>query len=204
MHGLDHGELNRAGIHIAAGELTGQLDQGGGQGVGHVKDVVQRVVDHLDQADQQDQLDKGGDQIGEGVVLFPFVQLLSLLGDPVLVPEKVGLDVVQLRGQPDDLDTVVLDPDGHRQQDHLGHQGEQQNCQGVAAYRVVTKVHDIAQRDTEPMHDRTHNCCSLLYFFGSDHQFFHLDGFLAGAGILLFLLFRNVSEGEVQGQRIVL
>ena len=85
-----------------------------------MEDVVQGMVDDLNQADQQDQLDKGGDQVGKGVVLLPFVQLLGLLGDPVPVPDEVGLDVVQFRGQPDDLDAVVLDPDGHRQQDHLG------------------------------------------------------------------------------------
>ena len=163
LDGLHHGELHGAGVHSTAGELTGQLHHGVDEaGVG-VEDVVQGMVDDLDEADEQHQLDEGGDEVCKGVVLLPLVQLLGLLGDAVLVPEVVGLDPVQLRGQVDDLDAIVLHPDGHRQQDHLGQQGEEQDGQGVIAQDVVAEIHYVAQDGAQAVHDSAHRKWWLLF-----------------------------------------
>ena len=202
LDGLHHGELHGAGVHVAAGELTGQLHHGVDETAVGVENVVQGVIDDLDEADEQHQLDEGGDEVGKGIVLLPLVQLLRLLGDAVFVPEVVGLDPVQFRGQVDDLDAVVLHPDGHRQQDHLGQQGEEQDGQGVIAQDIVTEVHDVAQDGAQAVHNRAHKC--LLLFLCGDDKVGDADGAGALAGILVVLTLGDSGEGDVQGQGVVL
>ena len=38
-----------------------------------MENVVQGVIDDLDEADEQHQLDEGGDEVGKGVVLLSLV-----------------------------------------------------------------------------------------------------------------------------------
>ena len=105
-----------------------------------------RMIDDLDQADQQDHLNRHRDHGGEGAVMCFFIQKGLFIGHLVRVAEIFDLQPVDRRFQADHFNAVRVHPQGYRQQDHLGHEGKQDHSQAVVARHAVGDPHQPAKR----------------------------------------------------------
>ena len=74
----------------------------------HVQQIGQRVIDDLDHAHQDDDLDRQRDQAGQRIVLLPLVELRLALGDGVLVAEVLDVQPVDLRLHAHHLQAVAM------------------------------------------------------------------------------------------------
>ena len=105
-----------------------------------------RMIDDLDQADQQDHLNRHRDHGGERAVMCFFIQKSLFIGYLVRVTEILDLQPVHRRFQANHFDAVCVHPQGYRQQDHLGHKGKQDHSQAVVARQAVGDPHQPAKR----------------------------------------------------------
>ena len=78
-----------------------------------------------------------------------------LVGHLVRVAEILDLQPVHRRLQAHHLDPVGMHPQGHRQQDHLRHEGEQDDGQAVVPGHAVGQPHQPAQRLANYLHTAT-------------------------------------------------
>ena len=78
------------------------------------------MINHLDQAHQQDQLDHDGNQVYQGIVFLLLVQLRLLFRNHTGVPVVFRFHRVDFRLEFHDLDAILMQPYAKRQQHNLG------------------------------------------------------------------------------------
>ena len=111
-----------------------------------------RMINDLDQADQQQYLNRHRDHGGERAVMCFFVQQCLFIGHLVRVAEILNLQPVHGRLQPDHLDAVCMHPEADGQQNQLCHEGEHNHSQAVIAGQAVSHPHQPPQRCADYLH----------------------------------------------------
>ena len=159
LHGL---ELGAAAQMLHAPQGRGRVHQRIAEVRRHVQKMLHGIVDHLNQAEHQQDLDDHRHHPQHGGVFFPLVQRHGLVRDGVLVPVMGGGDPVDLRLEPDHLDGVLLHHNGQGQQDDLAEEGEQQDGDSVVPDQPVAQIHDPSQRRADIGVDEGHRFSSLL------------------------------------------
>ena len=142
---LRYAHQRRGGVLQAAADIRREVEH-----------MLHGMVDHLDHAQHQQNLNEQRDHTQHGTIAFPLIQLHAVIGNGVPVAEILQVDPVQFRLKPDHLDGVFLDNHIQRKQDHLRQQGEQHNGKDISPCDPVTQPHQPSQGSAEDSIDQRH------------------------------------------------
>ena len=135
VHGLGHIDL---GIGAGVGD-AGDTGHGVDHVLGHVHQVDQGLPDDGVQGDEQHQGDHGPQAAAHGVDMLPLIELLDLQIIALPVLAILLLQLLHLSGEHGGLDHALLALQGHREQNDLDDNGEQDQGQAVAVQKVIEK-----------------------------------------------------------------
>ena len=105
---LRYAHQRRGGAFQAAADIRREVEH-----------MLHGMVDHLDHAQHQQNLNEQRDHTQHGTIAFPLIQLHAVVGNGIPVAEILQVDPVQFRLNPDHLDGVFLHPNRNREKNNL-------------------------------------------------------------------------------------
>ena len=162
---LDHLQLRR-GTQFHPSQLRCLCHKGGNDLRIHVQQMLQRIVHHRNQAENDGDLDQHGDHPHHRTVVFALVKRHLLLRRLILVSHMAGHDLVDLRLELHHLDGVFLHPDIDGEQNHLGQNGKKYDRQPIIFTDPIAHPHQIPQRRSDDGIDKfqARPSSSYIYF----------------------------------------
>ena len=124
------------------GGLLGQKLNGGRV---QAEQVLEGIVDDLDQAQNNGDLDQEGEEALEAAVTLLFIEGLLFLQDQAAVAEMPLLDIVQGRPDPGHDQGVFLGHKREGEHEQAGDQGEENDGQSIVFDCLEAKVHQVTQ-----------------------------------------------------------
>ncbi len=122
-----------------------------------MKQVLERIVDDINQAQDQGDLYQERQQALQGAVALLPVQGPLFLDDQGAVAPVPLLDVFERRLDFDHDQGVLLRTQGQGEHEKLGQEGEEDDGGAVAADQQLAKVHEVAKGYTEQCIDYVHS-----------------------------------------------
>ena len=162
---LPHTQHPRCGTRGCRHQQAGPTDLAGDLCVNGCRIVAQHGLHSRNDAHKQHQLDDHGNSTGNGMVFFLLIELLSLLGNGVLIPVIPDFQRVEIRCQLHHFDAFALHPAADRKQDDLCQQREKDDSRQVAACPVVAQRHQGVERDRNVLHSKSSVVHSLAVPF---------------------------------------
>ncbi len=162
----------------------------------------QGAVDHVQQAEDDGELDEHGEASGGHGVVLPLVEGLDLLVHLLGVVLIFGLDLLHLGLDDLQLDGGLLLLDGQGDEQEFGDDGEKDDRHAVVVDDLVHGPHDIPQGQAKDGHDPLENIrhfcgSSKIGWMGFSEPFMWLPVLLRGV-----LQPGEGAEGEVLGDGV--
>ena len=127
--------------------------------------MLERVINNLDQAENDGDMNEGGKTADPGIVAFPFKQFVLLRTDLFLITGIELFDLIDLRLELHHFDRVFLDHQRDREKNDLGDQREKDDRHAVILNKIIAKVHDPTERFAEYCIDNFQwipSCCVFI------------------------------------------
>ena len=119
LHIVQRQQLRRAGSGVDTSQLMCGTDDRLAQVLRKLEDIAQGMIDDLNQTDEQKKLHKNRNDAQKGVIPFLLIELSLFFGDGVAIAEVTDLDAVDSRLHAHHLDTVLVHPQRHREENDL-------------------------------------------------------------------------------------
>ena len=158
------GVLHHALIDVDLGGVAGHADpqirgdrrKGADIFGAEAQQVGEGLVHHVQQTEDDRELDEGGAAAAHGVVVFLGIKSLQLLVHFGLVIFVLGLDLLHLGLDHLHFDGGFLLLEAQREQQHLDHQREQHQRDAVIADQVIQAIHQPPEGVAAYCHNKIH------------------------------------------------